>query len=87
MSLSVPPVIQAQTAAYPTRAPATQVMAMQPASQATTPAELQVDVKYDNNRHEVTFDPTPLGCPVRNGDWVVVAGAGEFDLNYKLYFR
>ncbi|KAH9220067.1 hypothetical protein DL95DRAFT_443142 [Leptodontidium sp. 2 PMI_412] len=76
MSLAVPPVLNSVTASsYAGRmnyqAPGTPVDALPDMK------SLQIEVKVDFHRQEITFDAALPSCPVRNGDWVVVAAASR----------
>ncbi|KAH7397638.1 hypothetical protein BKA64DRAFT_672448 [Cadophora sp. MPI-SDFR-AT-0126] len=78
MSLSVPPVLSSVTGGnYAGR------MHYHPpkpnsATEIPDASSLQVEVKFDFHRQEVTFvDEKLLSSPVRNGDWVVVIAASR----------
>lgn len=77
MSLSVPPVTSSVTNGY------AGYRGMQPPAATPTPplsidpATVQIEVKFDLNRQEITFDGAMLSAPVRNGDWIVITAASK----------
>lgn len=76
MSLSVPPVLAAVT--FATHA-GRMGMAVAPHVAAAVPdaSSLQIEVKYDAQRQEITFDSGLPSSPVRNGDWVVITSESK----------
>ncbi|KAH7346789.1 hypothetical protein BKA65DRAFT_399825 [Rhexocercosporidium sp. MPI-PUGE-AT-0058] len=76
MSLAVPPVLSSVTAAsYAGRMhyPASGT----PVDEIPDASLLQIEVKFDFHRQEVTFNSSLPSSPVRNGDWVVITATGR----------
>lgn len=80
MSLSVPPVLSSVTGStYAGRIhPTVPKNGAKPAMEIPDASSLQVEVKFDLQRQEVTFvDEKLMSSPVRNGDWIIIIAAGK----------
>ena len=85
MSLAVPAVVARRTKFLSTahRALVPQMAGPEAPATDAEAAQSLIDVKFDLNRHEVVFDASQEGCPVRKGDWVVVVTVGRLSFLHK----
>tara|TARA_R110002060_G_scaffold21987_2_gene29811 strand:- start:736 stop:2388 length:1653 start_codon:yes stop_codon:yes gene_type:complete len=80
MSLSVPPVLSSVTGSnYAGRMhPTLPKNGANPTMEIPDASSLQIEIKFDLQRQEVTFvDEKLMSSPVRNGDWVIIIAAGK----------
>ena len=80
MSLSVPPVLSSVTGStYAGRIhPTLPKNGTKPAVEIPDASSMQVEVKFDLQRQELTFlDEKLMSSPVRNGDWIIIIAAGK----------
>jgi hypothetical protein len=88
MSLAVPAVVARRTNYQPSMHHRVQQLAgTEAAATNAEPVQSLIDVKFDLNRHEVVFNASQEGCPVRKGDWVVVTTAGTLSFVYRKITR
>ncbi|XMA17142.1 hypothetical protein WAI453_009933 [Rhynchosporium graminicola] len=84
MSLAVPPVQNSVThLSYGGR-----IQQAAPTAPRSIPGNKSLlhEVKLDSQHQEVTFELSLTSCPVRNGDWVVIAASGHFRVEDISYF-
>ncbi|TVY21133.1 Ubiquitin-conjugating enzyme E2 Q2 [Lachnellula arida] len=83
MSLAVPAVIFRRTNYQASSRGAPQAGIQTPRTSDES-AKILTDVKIDINRHEIVFDGSQEGSPVRKGDWVIVTTGGRPADHYRV---